>query len=363
MINFKAIRAAEEVIEAKEADGYLILNPYNIKYICGIFLHGTPPISAILITKNGEIHGITSPLEENRAKDLFEGTLWTFTSSKTMPWEYAESKEKAIEKVLKSTNVKKVLSDSEVKLEGFEIEKDEAIYDARMIKDKHELKIIEKAINIAERALYDIRDFIISGVSEIEIAREIVSSILSNGGDWPSFDVIVASGPNAAYPHHEPTNRVLKKGDPVIVDLGAYFMGYASDLTRTFFVDEDIRDPWETYYSIVIDMQKEAFEAIRSDIKSSNVDSAARGVLIESLGKDKLKWYNHSTGHGIGLEVHEKPYIGPPTKDEKNVVILKEGMVFTIEPGIYIHRLGGIRIEDIVLVTDSGSKVLSSFPR
>ena len=329
MINFKAIKGIEDAMESKGADGYLILNPYNIKYVCGIFLHGFPPLSAVLVTKKGEFHGITSPLEENRAKDFFDGVLSTFTSSKNMPWEFVESREKALEKLLKSTNMKKVVSDSEIKIEGFEIERDDTIYNMRMIKDKRELKIMEKAINIAERALYDIRDFIISGVSEAEIMREVVSSILSNGGDWPSFDIIVASGPNTAYPHHEPTNRVLKKGEPVIVDLGAYYMGYASDITRTFFVDDEARDPWETYYGLVLDMQRAAFDTIRSGIKSSNVDDATRRVLQESFGVNALKWYNHSTGHGVGLEVHEKPYIGPPTKDEKNVVTLEEGMVFT----------------------------------
>ncbi|MCD6502889.1 MAG: aminopeptidase P family protein [Euryarchaeota archaeon] len=363
MIGSRIVKLLKNVMEENNADAYLILNPYNIKYVAGISLYGDPPLSAVIYSKDEELVGITSSLEENRAKDLFDGELFVFTRSKDLPWEHAESKELAIKKVLEKINAKRVISDTELSLEGTDLKKDETIYNARMIKTKRELKLIEKAVWIAERALYDVRDLIMEGVSEIEIAREIILSILSNGGQWLSFDVIVASGPNAAYPHHEPTQRVLRKGEPVIIDLGAYYEGYASDITRTFFVEDYIPPEWEKYYNCVVEMQENAIKSVKPDVKTVYVDRITRETLREYFGEAYMYLYNHSTGHGVGLEVHEKPYLGPPTKNKDSSLQLKEGMVFTIEPGVYVHGKGGIRIEDMVVVTSSGVRVLSSFPK
>lgn len=362
MVESKVVKVIKNAMDKESTDAYLILNPYNIKYVAGIPLHGTPPIAGLIYTKDEELIGITSPLEENRAKDLFDGDLYVFTRSKDMPWEYAESREAFIKKILEKIRAKKVISDSKISLEGFDIKKDDSLYNSRMIKTRKELKLIQKAVWIAERALYDVRDLIIEGISEIEIAREIVSSILSNGGQWVSFNVIVASGSNAAYPHHEPTNRVLRKGEPVIIDLGAYYSGYASDITRTFFVEDYVPPEWEKYYNCVVEMQEKAIEAIKPDVKTVYVDRIARETLREYFGESYAYLYNHSTGHGVGLEVHEKPYIGPLTKYGEDIK-LKEGMVFTVEPGLYIHGKGGIRIEDMVVVTQNGVRVLSGFPK
>ncbi|HHC19177.1 MAG TPA: hypothetical protein ENK81_02090, partial [Euryarchaeota archaeon] len=157
MVESRVVKVIKNAMDKESTDAYLILNPYNIKYVAGIPLHGTPPIAGLIYTKDEELIGITSPLEENRAKDLFDGDLYVFTRSKDMPWEYAESREAFIKKILEKIRAKKVISDSKIRLEGFDIKKDDSLYNSRMIKTRKELKLIQKAVWIAERALYDVR--------------------------------------------------------------------------------------------------------------------------------------------------------------------------------------------------------------
>ena len=170
------------------------------------------------------------------------------------------------------------------------------------------------------------------------------------GADSNSFDTIVARGPNSAMPHHRASDDVIQLGDPVVIDMGALRNGYCSDITRTIFVG-DPDDEYKKIYDLVLTAQLTAIETIQPGMPGQTGDSLARTVLNEAGYGDN---FGHSLGHGIGLDVHELPRLSPNSQD-----ILSENMIFSVEPGIYISGWGGVRIEDLVILTKDGAKQLS----
>ncbi|MFH1339568.1 MAG: Xaa-Pro peptidase family protein [Candidatus Omnitrophota bacterium] len=221
----------------------------------------------------------------------------------------------------------------------------------RKIKDSGELAKIKKAVNIAQEALRYVKQIIRPGLREIEIAAELERFIRYKGARTSSFEIIVASGKNSAFPHHLTSRKKLKKGEPVFVDIGGDYRGYKSDLTRVFFLGK-IPSKVRKIYEIVRQAQVLAIESIRPGINICEIDRRAR-QYIAKYGYGGF--FGHNLGHGIGLEVHEQPYISPDSG-----AIIKEGMVFTVEPAIYLPGKFGIRIEDDVAVTKQGCKVLSA---
>jgi Xaa-Pro aminopeptidase len=202
------------------------------------------------------------------------------------------------------------------------------------------------------------------GQRELELAAEIDYRLKRRGFARPSFDTIVASGPNAALPHARPGERALQAGDLVVLDFGGVLDGYCVDLTRTVCIDPP-SDESRRIYAAVTEAQWASIGRVRPGVLASDVDDAARRVL-EARGFGTM--FPHSTGHGLGLEIHEEPRVGPiragtgaqqMTRDER----LAAGMVMTIEPGAYVPGVGGVRIEDDVLVTGEGCVVLTQAPR
>jgi len=219
----------------------------------------------------------------------------------------------------------------------------------RIMKSEEELGMIEKAADVVAEGIRAGTDFIKPGVSELTISCQIERVIKESGGESIPF-CIVLSGSNSAFPHGETSNRKVQKKDVVLVDVGAVFNGYYGDLTRTFFVGKVTRKEREVY-DIVAEAHEKAIGSVRPGVSAEKVDAAARNV-IENAGFGK--YFTHRTGHGLGLEVHEEPYIC-----EGNEVALQPGMVFTIEPGIYLSGKFGVRIEDNIAVSDNGKRMLS----
>lgn len=220
----------------------------------------------------------------------------------------------------------------------------------REVKDAGEIGKIRSATRIAVQAYGYIQDILKPGIKEIEVAGEIERFIRFEGASCASFDIIVASGPNAALPHYQTGERKLKAAEAVLIDMGVEYRGYKSDLTRVFFLGK-INTLITKVYSIVRSAQAAALAAVRPGVRINNIDRAARD-FISSKGFGK--YFVHSLGHGVGLQVHEAPYISATVEQ-----VLRPGQVFTIEPGIYIPGKFGIRIEDMVLVTNKGCEVLS----
>ncbi|MDR5673816.1 Xaa-Pro aminopeptidase [Halalkaliarchaeum sp. AArc-CO] len=233
----------------------------------------------------------------------------------------------------------------------------ELLTDLRIRKDDSELDRLERAASIADSVSELIRtlgsDAI--GMTERELAVEIERRLEDAGGDGISFDVVVGSGPNGARPHHRHGARAIEPGDPVVLDFGTRFGGYPSDQTRTVVFGGNPPTEFESAFDAVLAAQKAGIQAIEPGVEASEVDRAAREVIEKRGYGDQ---FIHRTGHGVGLDVHEPPYI-TGENDRK----LEEGMVFSVEPGVYIEGAFGIRIEDLVVVTGDGCKRLNRSPR
>jgi len=224
----------------------------------------------------------------------------------------------------------------------------------RAVKDPGEIKLIGRAIRIAAGALQSVQELIRPGVCERDIAIELEYAMRGMGAEAPSFDTIIASGPNSALPHARPGSRKIRPGDFVVVDYGAVWRGYHSDETCTFAVGGAGRRH-EKVYAVVKEAHDRALEAVRPGVSCRDVDAAARGV-IEKAGYGPC--FSHGTGHGVGLDVHEAPRLSTLSD-----TVLEQGMVITIEPGIYLPGFGGVRIEDMVLVEKDGGRVLTEFSK
>ena len=224
----------------------------------------------------------------------------------------------------------------------------------RLRKDELEVKFIKKAISISQKALMQTLPFIVPGVRELDIANKLEFSMKELGADHLAFDIIVAAAACSSMPHARATKSRLKTGDCVKIDFGCSVCGYNSDLTRTFFLDKISRKFKEVYKNLK-EVQSYALHYIKPGLPAKELDAKIR----EMMAKDGLeKYFTHSLGHGVGLDVHEDPVIF-----SKSEFILEENMVFTIEPGVYFKENFGFRIEDMVLVTKNGCEVLSSLPK
>jgi Xaa-Pro aminopeptidase len=238
----------------------------------------------------------------------------------------------------------------------------------RQVKDKDEIALIRQAIRIAEKSFAVLRAGLRPEQTEMQIGDALEHQIRLFGGDGPAFAPIVAVGPRAALPHAKLSDCRVADGDMLLVDWGAQFRLYKSDLTRVL-VTGRISPKLRRVYEVVLRAQARAIAAIRPGVPTAEVDAAAREVIAEARLNRR---FNHGIGHGFGLEIHESPRMQPARRQEqgalrqlpgKNTATLKAGMVVTVEPGAYIPGLGGVRIEDDILVTRDGHEVLTSLPK
>ena len=229
---------------------------------------------------------------------------------------------------------------------------------ARIVKDAEEIATLRTAAAHLSDVAKEAFDAVRPGVTERTVAAAIELAIRAKGFERVAFDTIVASGPHAALPHHRAGDRVLVAGDLVVLDFGGVYDGYCSDLSRTVSVGPPTSEA-RRVHAAVHDAQQAAIASVEPGVEASTIDKAARSVL-ESRGLGEA--FGHGTGHGLGLDVHEEPRISRHRPDAPAVRI-EAGMVFTIEPGAYVPGWGGVRIEDDVLVTESGCEVLTSVPR
>jgi Xaa-Pro aminopeptidase len=225
----------------------------------------------------------------------------------------------------------------------------------RLRKDRAEVEAMRRAVKIAQAALEATIPLIKMGMTEKELSSELVVQLLRSGSEPEMpFAPIVSGGPNAANPHASPSERKLQAGDLLVIDWGATYDGYISDLTRTFAV-ADVVDEYAKIHRIVQEANAAGRAAAKPRVPCANVDQAARAV-IEQAGYGRF--FTHRTGHGIGMEGHEEPYMRGD-----NLQLLEPGMAFTVEPGIYLPERNGVRVEDNVVITETGADVLSDMPR
>lgn len=224
----------------------------------------------------------------------------------------------------------------------------------RSVKDNDEVDLIRRAASLADDAVTLAIQESKPGKSEFEIAWVIEKFLRENGADGVAFDTIVATGANSAKPHHRAGSTIIKAGDPLVIDMGALLNGYRSDITRTILVEgED--EKFRCVYEVVLEAQITAIEAARQGVIAKELDLVAREVIANhGFGQN----FSHGLGHGVGLNVHEMPMVVPSSDH-----ILEEGMIFTVEPGIYLPGWGGVRIEDMVLLEEAEVSLLTNAPK
>ena len=225
----------------------------------------------------------------------------------------------------------------------------------REVKDPAEIARMERAAAIADAALFEVLPLMGQGVTEEHFALELDTAMRRGGAESTAFDTIVAAGENSAKPHHHPGGRSIDRGDPVVVDFGATFEGYRSDMTRTFCVGEDPEGELARIFEVVRTSQAAGARAVRPGISAKEVDDVCRQIITEAGWADR---FEHGTGHGVGLDIHEAP-----TVSQLGTAILAPGFVVTVEPGVYVPGHGGVRVEDTLVVTEDGARPLTRFTK
>jgi Xaa-Pro aminopeptidase len=224
----------------------------------------------------------------------------------------------------------------------------------REVKDEAELEVMRESARIGSEVMTEVLKLARPGVSELDLSAEVDYRMRRKGASGPSFDTIIASGTRSALPHAHPSAKVLRKNELVVFDLGAILRHYCSDLTRTVYLGR-ATPKIRAWYRAVEEAQQAALAVLKVNVAAGDVDRAARRVLQQ---RGLAKYFVHGTGHGVGIEIHETPRVG-----RKQQQIIQAGNVVTLEPGIYMEGIGGIRLEDEVAVHASGTEVLTNAPR
>ncbi|WP_114570334.1 M24 family metallopeptidase [Exiguobacterium flavidum] len=345
------IEALQEVLKGRDLPGLLITKQENVRYISGF----TGSSGACLIT--GEhAYFVTDFRYTEQAADQIKG-MEIVQIDRSIPVTIGE--------LIAGARVRAVgVEKDSLTLALFELY-DQAtaielvptsgiVENLRLIKDSSEIKMVKEAVGIADAAFHHILTYIRPGVTELDVSNELEFFMRKQGATSSSFDIIVASGHRSALPHGVASAKVIESGELVTLDFGALLNGYVSDITRTVAVGE-ISDELHKIYDTVLRAQLAGVEGLRPGITGIEADALTRDI-IKDAGYGE--YFGHSTGHGIGLEVHEGP--GLSFRSETK---LEPGMIVTVEPGIYVPKIGGCRIEDDVLITENGREILSQSPK
>ena len=225
----------------------------------------------------------------------------------------------------------------------------------REVKDEGEIDRMARAAAIADAALEEVRGMLGEGVTEAAFALALDTAMRRGGAESTAFETIVASGPNSAKPHHHPSDRRICEGESVVVDFGATFEGYRSDMTRTFFVGGEPHGEIARVFDVVQESQARGVASVAAGVAAKAVDDMCRNVIAEAGWADR---FEHGTGHGVGLDIHEAP-----TVSQLGTATLAARMIVTVEPGVYLPGTGGVRIEDTLVVTEGGSRPLTNFTK
>ncbi len=342
----KRINAFSKAIKQKKIDAFILFDPANIRYLTGIDSRGI-----LLFTAKKEMVYFTSP--------IYKAYFDSFSQLKIIICK--NNLLDQIPKELKKLKVKKVgFSENKISFQDYQrinekisthkinfIKSNSPLEKLRSIKSSSEIKLIKKAVSVSQQAL-SYAEEISQNTTEKDLSIEIERFLRLKSDNRTAFPSIVATGKNTVFPHHDPTETLISNF--FLIDLGAMHCGYCSDLTRLFFWDK-MPPLLRKAYNAIKKAQATAIKRIREGVKASEVDRAAREIIEkEGFGK----YFLHGLGHGIGLEVHEKPYLKP-----NNSQPLKEGMVLTVEPAIYYKNLFGVRIEDMVVVNSRKCEVIS----
>ncbi|HIX69243.1 MAG TPA: Xaa-Pro peptidase family protein [Candidatus Enterococcus stercoravium] len=346
------VEKLRELMKKEQVDGFLVTSPYNLRYLTNFT--GTTGLAVITMSK------------------AFLVTDFRYTeqaAAQAQGFEIVKNVGPIFDEVAKICNQEEVnalaFEETQVSFADYSILEDlleetplipisGMIESLREVKDDQEVAIIEKACAIADQGFDHVLKFIKPGMTEIEVANQLDFFMRSLGATSVSFDTIVASGLRSAMPHGVASEKVIEQGDLITLDFGCYYQGYVSDMTRTFALG-DPGAKLKEIYQIVLEAQLKVLDAAKPGMTGIQLDAVARDHISQA-GYGEA--FGHSTGHGIGLEIHEGPNVS--FRADKAFVV---GNVITDEPGIYLPGIGGVRIEDDLLITAEGNKVLTHSPK
>jgi len=356
----KRLGRLRRLADEQDIEGFFVASEPNMRYFTGFSALAIERLAGIVIPVNAEEPVLIVPkLEEEKAmKFSFFKDIRSYTD--------AESPAKLLGKVVSELNLTKgtmgiesflpfkfyrMLKETAPSLEVKEAS--DIFQKLRSVKSAEEINLMKGAAKIVVKGIKAGIETVKAGTNELSVAFEIERKIKESGGEFVPF-CIVLSGENSALPHGSTSKRKIRRGDAVVMDIGATFKGYYADITRTVFVGEASQKQMRVY-DIVLRAQESAVKFVKPQVKACEVDETARKIITEA---GYGEFFTHRTGHGLGLEVHEEPYIS-----QTNETTLEPGMTFTIEPGIYLPNKFGVRIEDDVTVTEEGRTVLSKLSK
>jgi Xaa-Pro aminopeptidase len=344
------LQNVQAFMRRNNCEGFLITNLDNIRYLTGF----TGSSGILLITRKESFFITDFRYKEQAEKELKQGNI-IIAKGDMIKTVKTLSKKTAVRILGLEASLPYALF-QKLSKRGLLVRPYEGVIERlRAVKDAFELEKIKEAVQRAEAAFLLVRPHIKHGVSERSIALRLEDILKKNGCRHIPFDIIVASGPHAAMPHAKPTERKLTLGDFIIIDWGGEADGYFSDMTRTLLIKGEGLRRKKKIYQTVLNANKRALAHVLPGRRSKDIDLSAREV-IKKAGYSQ--YFGHATGHGVGLQIHELPRI-TWNKNE----IIRENMIFTIEPGIYVPGLGGVRIEDMVVVRPGRPTVLTTLPK
>lgn len=345
-MNKKRIEKLRHLMEKNQVDAFLISKPENVRYLSG-FTGGS---DACLLISAQENYLLTDSRYREQVKRECSG--WQVLEERPPGFEKLQEASRAYKRIGVESHyiTYQLFLDLEQKLGSKIVGLSGLVEELRICKDTSELNCLRQAAQIGDAVFSDIASVLKAGQSEIQVANQIGYLLKEKGCSKEGFDTIVVSAENAALPHGQPGSRIIETGDMVTMDFGGFYQGYTGDMTRTVVVnlaDSIFRDR----YLKVLEAQQTGVAMVKAGVRGQEIDQAVRNCLKKY---DLDQYFLHSTGHGLGLEIHEQPRLSPLSED-----VLAENMVITIEPGVYIPGWGGIRIEDSVIVKRDGCEVLT----
>lgn len=345
-------------MDEQQIDVAIITLPKHVYYLTGFLSEPHERFLGLLIPRDGEATLLVPALDREAAEQSSMITQIATHKDTDDPYEIVKGilpaglRRVGLEKDHLTVNRFEALANA-LEAEQY-LDMELPLREMRLTKSPDEIVRIKRAIDVIEGVLAEGLKKVKAGVTEAEMVAELEYLMKRLGASGPSFDTMVLAGEKAALPHGHPGDRVIREGDLLLFDMGVVLDGYVSDITRTFAVGE-INEKQKEIYETVLSANLAAIEATRPGITLASLDQAARDVIA---AKGYGDYFIHRLGHGMGMDVHEYPSVHGANQD-----LLRAGMVFTIEPGIYLPGVGGVRIEDNVFVTENGCEVLTSFPK
>jgi len=346
-------------INEQGLDAFLVIQPQNRSYLSGWLNDDIEGAGLLLVGQQQQVL-LTNPLYKEIAENEATGWEVIVPSSRDYAPSIAELAGEYGWKIIGFESAAISYAEYEkirnagkdiFSLQSFE---QSPVEQLRLVKQPQELELLKHAITITDQTFAHICDWIQPGMTEKEVQWEILRKMVELGADGTSFESIVASGPNSSMPHAHASERQIQAGELITIDMGARYKGYCADMTRTICLGEPDDPRAHEVYQAVLRSMKTCESGIYGGISGKDADALARNSL-----EDLAEYYVHSTGHGVGLQIHEGPSLSPRAPDDLQLPV---GSVVTVEPGVYIPGWGGVRIEDCVLVTENGSEVLTKSP-